>query len=300
MIPEDAFKPYVPEDFDELWASLVDEVKAVPLNFRRRPATEATRPGHRIERIDIAGLEFTCSGWIAIPLEVRKAPGFLWIPPYGQESLLPNDYGCREGMVSLSLNLLGNDAFHQEKYQPSRGYFARGIDDPRTWIFRRMLGDCLIAMRVLQAQIEADEDRLGVMGLSQGGGLAIWTGALSSIPRAVCADLPFLGTMLHSLSRNAYRYPLKEIVDHIESTPLGREMVMHTISYFDTMNFATRLNKPAQISLGLKDPACRPETVQAIYDAIPTTEKRLIEYEGGHDWDPRMIEANRQWLLSHF
>ena len=104
--------------------------------------------------------------------------------------------------------------------------------------------------------------------------------------------------MRFAMTRNAYRYPLKELVDFMETIPVGRERVMHTLSYFDTMNVATRVKVPALVSLGAKDPACRSEQVRAIYDAIPV-EKRLIEYPGGHDWDPEMVGNNAEWLLNH-
>jgi cephalosporin-C deacetylase len=110
--------------------------------------------------------------------------------------------------------------------------------------------------------------------------------------------MPFLGAMKHALTRNAYRYPLKELVDVMDNEVLGRERVMHTVSYFDTLNFATRCNKPTQISYGLKDPACRPETVKAIFDALGAEDKKIVEYPGGHDWHEEMVLNNSSWLAS--
>ena len=62
----------------------------------------------------------------ARPGRSRRAPGFVWIPPYGRESLLPNAYGTREGFVSLSFNFFGHEAFHQEKYVTARGSKGTG------------------------------------------------------------------------------------------------------------------------------------------------------------------------------
>ena len=104
--------------------------------------------------------------------------------------------------------------------------------------------------------------------------------------------------MPFALSRNAHRYPLKELVDVMENEILGRERVLHTVSYYDTLNFATRCQKPTQVSYGLKDPACRPDTVRAIYDALPGQDNRLVEYPGGHDWHEEMILNNSSWLAS--
>ena len=287
------FVPYVPDDFDEFWAEAVEESLAIPLFFRRERTDRTSPTGHLVDRIEFRGAgEQLLEGWVAYPDGVRRTRSFLWIPPYGRESLLPNEYGTREGFTSMSLNLHGLGAFHQEKYAIERGYFGEGALAPETWVFRRLIQHVLIALRVLQAQGEADEDRIGVMGMSQGAGLSIWAGALSPIVRAVAADMPFLGAMKHALTRNAYRYPLKELVDVMEEEVLGRERVMHTVSYYDTLNFATRCDKPTQITYGLKDPACRPETVKAIFDSLKADDKNLIEYPGGHDWHEEMVVNN--------
>ncbi|MBL8047948.1 MAG: acetylxylan esterase [Chthonomonas sp.] len=290
--------PYVPEDFDQFWAEVVEEARAVPLDFRRSRRNDFVLDGFFVETIWFQSVQGrTVEGWLAIPRDGEVFPGFVWSPPYGRESLLPNRYGTRAGMVSLSLNFHGHGAFHQEKYTPTRGYFADGADDPNTWVFRRMFQDAFIAARVLEAQLEVDERQIAAMGMSQGAGLSLWLGAHCPIVRAVAADMPFLGAMPDALSRNAYRYPLKELIDYMETIPFGRERVLYTISYFDTMNQATRVRVPTLISRGLKDPACRPENVQAIYDAVPAADKQLVTYDWGHDWHPDMVENNRDFVL---
>ncbi len=154
----------VPEDFDEFWAEAKTEADAVPLDFNRSLTNAFDLPGFKVEAIAFRSVEDrTLHGWLAYPPEARRLPGFLWIPPYGQESLLPNEYGTRAGMVSMSFNFFGHGSFHQEKYSPGRGYFANGAGDPHTWIIRTMVQDCLIALRVMQAQIEVDEERLAAM-----------------------------------------------------------------------------------------------------------------------------------------
>lgn len=286
----------LPEDFDAFWNEAVAEATAVPLDVHRSFRNDFDLPGFVVETISFATVGGRrLNGWIASPPDARRLPGFVWVPPYGRESLLPNAYGTREGFVSLSFNFFGHEAFHQEKYVTARGYFAEGAADPETWIFRQMLQDAIVATKVLQAQVEVDADRVGAMGMSQGAGIAIWLGAWCSIVRAVCADMPFLGNIGHTLTTDVHRYPLKELTDFMDSIPLGRERVLNTLSYFDTAHQATRCEKPTQVSLGLKDPACRPDTVRTIFDALPGT-KRLKVYDWGHDWHPDMISNNAEWL----
>jgi cephalosporin-C deacetylase len=292
------YRPYPPEDLDEFWHAAVAEAMARPLDYRRSLKNEFDLHGFTVELIEFQGMVGRVHGWLAYPEGARRLPGFIWVPPYGRESLLPNEYGTRVGFTSLSLNLHGLGAFHQEKYAVDRGYFSEGAVDPESWIFRRMFQDCVIAFRVLQAQNEADEDRLAAMGMSQGAGISIWLGAWCNIVKAVCADMPFLSAIKYTLEKHIYRYPLKELTDFMDNVPLGHPRVNSTLAYFDTMNQATRCQVPTQVSLGLKDPAVRPESAEATFNALPGN-KRLLVYEGGHDWDPGMIENNRQWLLEN-
>lgn len=286
-----------PEDLGQFWSEVWQEASAVPLDYRRSPSEREFGTGHVVERIDFVSVGgHRVSGWLACAPGARRERAFVWIPPYGRESLLPNAYGTRKGFVSMSLNLHGEDAFHQEKYRIERGYFADGAGEPGTWIFRRMIQHVMVALRVLRAQSEADEDRLAVMGMSQGAGMSIWAGAACPFVKAVCSDMPFLSGIGHTLGRSAYRYPLKELADFIETEPVGEARVGFTLSYFDTSHVAALVNVPTQVSLGEKDPACRPDSVELAYNALATPEQRLIRYTGGHDWDPAMVQNNAEWL----
>lgn len=290
------FLPYPPEDFDDFWHEAVEEVRTLPISVQRSWTNNFNLPGFIVETLSFESVgSRKVNGWMAYPPGGRNLPGFLWTPPYGRESLLPNQYGTREGFASLSLNFFGEPAFHQEKYRIERGYFTEGAADPRTWVFRRMFQDAYMAVRILAAQHEVDENRVGAMGMSQGAGISIWLGAWCDLVKVVCADMPFLCAIRHTLLKTVHRYPLKELTDFMASIPLGEERVLNTVSYFDTMNQATRCRVPTHVTLGLKDPACRAENVRACYSALPG-KKALTELDWGHDWHPSMIETNRRWL----
>jgi cephalosporin-C deacetylase len=301
------FQPYLPEDFDGFWHETVAEVAALPVEFQRSWGEDYDLPGFKVETLTFQAIGGrTLNGWFAIPTDASglrdqgsTLPGFLWTPPYGRESLLPNEYGTREGFASLSFNFFGESAFHQEKYRIERGYFSQGAESPETWIFRQMFQDAFMAFRVLQAQHEVDENRCGCMGMSQGAGISVWLGAWCEGVRAVCADMSFLCAIKHTLLKTVHRYPLKELTDYMHKIPVGEERVLNTVSYFDTMNQATRCKVPTHVTVGLKDPAARPDNVRAMYSALAAERKELLELEWGHDWHPDMIDVNRNWLLEN-
>ncbi len=290
--------PYLPEDFSEFWQETVAEANAAPLDFHRSMTDTGRSDTHIVEEFSFRSITGdTLHGWIARPPEARKAPSFLWVPPYSRWSMQPNEYGTRPGYVSLSFNFFGESAFHEEVYHPSRGYFAQGAGRPETWVFRTMFQNLVMAARFLSAQVEVDEQRIAAMGMSQGAGLSIWLGAWCPLIKAVCADMPFLGGMPWVFSHDIHRYPLKELTDYMDQIPLGREWVMHTLSYYDTINQATQCKVPTLVTLGLKDPAVKPEQARAVYEALPG-DKNLVELDWGHDWHPSMIERNQAWLFA--
>lgn len=304
--------PYIPAGFDDFWHVNVSEAESAPLDYQI--AHEPTRPipthsgqtdpgtitsNHEIRTLTFRGIGGeTLNGWFAFPETTEPAPAFLWIAPYGRESVMPNQYGTREGFASLSFNFFGADAFLQEKYSPRRGYFSEGVLDRSTWVFRTMFRNAVIASRVLADLPQIDPRRIGSMGMSQGGGMSIWLGAWVERIKVVCADMPFLGAMHETLLKNVYRYPLKELMDYMAGIPGGQERVLETISYFDTLNQAARCTKPTLVSVGLKDPAVKPAQARAIYEALPGA-KRLIDYDWGHDWHPDMVLNNQAWLTEH-
>jgi cephalosporin-C deacetylase len=287
-------EPYPPEGFEEFWAETVAESGGAPLDFTQGPAVRESAFGHEVRTFSFRGVSGgTLHGWFALGGE--GAPGFLWVPPYGQWSMPPDQYGTRPGFTSASLNFFGHGAFHSEEYKPERGYFAQGIGDPRTHVFRRMFQDAHLALRVLAASGHADPGRLGVAGLSQGGGMAVWLGAWVPGLRAVVADYPFLSGMPWVFSRGLGRYPLREVADWADGPGGSLEQAGRTFAFFDTVNQAAHCRVPTQVCAGLRDPAVRPEQARAVYGALPG-EKELVEIDFGHDWHPSMVERNQAWL----
>lgn len=289
----------LPDEFDEFWHERTALALEARLDGRRKPTERRSPFGHRIDEIEFRGIDGTPRhGWLALPDDTESAPGFLWVPPYGLSSRFPDEYGTRPGFLSLSLNLHGYGAFHEEKYTPERGYFAWGIESPETWILGRMYQDCVLAARFLLAVPTISGSAVTAMGMSQGAGLSIWLGAFCPLVNRVVADMPFLGDVRKTLAERVFRYPLKEIKDAMEGMIMGEAVVGNTLAYFDTVHVASRCFVPTQVSLGLRDPACRPDTVRAIFDALPLAEadRRLITYDWGHDWHPDMVANNEEWL----
>ena len=289
-------EPYVPAGFDSFWEETAQEARDFPLDFSLDSQTEVTAPDHDILVVSFRGVTGSKrQGWVAVPKSGGQSPGFLWLPPYSRWSMLPNEYGTRPGYVSLSFNFFGESAFHREEYTPSRGYFADGVSEPRTWVFRTMFQDSVLAARVLDSLPMVARGRIASCGMSQGGGISIWLGAWEPLIKAVVADMPFLGAMPWVLTANVYRFPLKELTDFAFASPGNEEAVRRTLSYYDTVNQATRCKVPTRLTYGLRDPAVRPDQVKAVLGAL-AGEKEIEAIDFGHDWHPAMVSGGQAWL----
>lgn len=287
----------IPEGFDAFWQGLVEKAEAAPLDFQLTPSGGQCPDGRPVQLLDFRGVNGEeLHGWAVLSDTGEFEPGFLWVPPYSRWSMLPNQYGTRLGMASLSFNFFGESSFHQEAYKPERGYFAEGIESPETWIFARMFQNACLGMRILAELPGVDKDRLSACGMSQGGGMSVWLGAFCPLVSRVCADLPFLAGVPRLIAEGRiHRYPLKELVDWIGEDSLRKEQVLETLSWFDTAHLATRCRVPTQLTLGHKDPSVRPWQVQLIHEAL-AGEKKLDELDWGHDWHPSMVDRNRDWM----
>ncbi|MES1227351.1 MAG: acetylxylan esterase, partial [Armatimonadota bacterium] len=67
------------------------------------------------------------------------------------------------------------------------------------------------------------------------------------------------------------------------------------VSYYDTVNVATRCHVPTLVTAGTKDPSVRPAQAEALFDALPGRKKyELMDW--GHDWHSSMVARNLAWL----
>ncbi|MCS7190852.1 MAG: acetylxylan esterase [Fimbriimonadales bacterium] len=293
--------PQPPPDFEAFWRAAVAEVDAVPLRFERVHDESDDHPTHRVYRLRWMGIDKRGrEGWYAVPRYAPlPAPAVLYLPGYGVGTVPINENTMFEGMVTFSINLHGYAVEPNVPYSPELGYFTHGIQSPQTYIYRRIVQDSLLAMRVLAAQAEVDSGRLVAAGLSQGGGLAVMLGAWCPLTRCVVAELPALSYWEYLLGRPAWRYPLKEFTDFMEMTATPREAILQVLQYYDAVNHAPYVRVPVQLSLALKDPGIRAPVVFSLYDALPKPKRLLIYEEWGHDWHPEMRLRLEEWAKQH-
>jgi cephalosporin-C deacetylase len=147
------------------------------------------------------------------------------------------------------------------------GFMTRGIQDKRSYYYRRVFTDAVRAVETAAAHPAVDPGRLAVTGGSQGGGIAIAAaGLLPGLVKVAMPDVPFL---CH----------FRRAVELVDSEPYGElrrwclihrdeaERAWQTLAYFDGVQFARRARAQALFSVALMDTICPPSTVYAAFNA---------------------------------
>jgi len=213
-----------------------------------------------------------------------------------------------QGYAILALDVRGQcgETPDGRSYPTGRfsGWLTLGLDSPENHYFRQVYLDALRAVEALSHQPEVDEKRLGVFGKSQGGGLAVAAAGLANglgeraglqaRVKAVSAAIPFLADF-----RGGFRLhtdgPLVELSNYFryfDPEHKHEEGIFEVLDYFDILHFAPWFGEQMQslISIGLKDTACPPPSIHALYRAV-SGEKRLLVYpEYGHESPDEFVD----------
>ncbi|MEM2737338.1 MAG: acetylxylan esterase, partial [Thermoproteota archaeon] len=159
--------------------------------------------------------------------------------------------------------------------------------------------DCFRASKLLTEMECVMNDRIGVMGMSQGGGLTLVTVALNGKMALALSEEPFLCHFERAVEVTTTD-PYLEISRYLKTRPNDFEKVFETLSYFDAMNFAPDIKCPILMSVGLFDVTCPPSTVFATFNHIASKNKELAIYHGaGHEYINVHREKNVEWVVKY-
>jgi cephalosporin-C deacetylase len=228
----------------------------------------------------------------------RRYPGIVHFTGYGGELMVDQDF-VSAGYAVFNFShrgmLMGSDGF--DRYRPVP-LLVRDVDDRERYAYRSIVIDCLLAVAVMGEMDAVDGNRIGVMGMSQGAALALITSVLSDRVAAVSCDLPWLTDFEWQLAHEP-EGPYNEIKEYIRRYPEKRDAALRTLGYFDTVNFAAKVEKPVIVSLGLEDRVCSPESVRSLFGRIGSV-KMLLELPGiGHERSSVWRSVTRNWFDFH-
>ncbi len=291
-----------PADFDTFWDATLGDARSHPLE----PVFEAVDTG--LVTTDVFDVTFAgfggqpIKGWLLLPHDVGSSPlaragrlpCVVEYVGYGGgrgrpiDGLLPPS----AGFAHLVMDIRGQGSTWRSGDTPDvdaggetgqfPGYMTRGILDPETYYYRRLMTDPVRAVEAARAHPAVDPTRIAVNGASQGGGLTLAVAGLVPDLMIATPDVPFLCHWRRA-TEITDSDPYQELVRFVKIHRADADRVFRTLTYFDGVNFAARAKAPALFSVALMDQVCPPSTVFAAYNHYAGPKSIEIYPFNGHE-----------------
>ncbi len=263
----DLFKiqPIEPEvaNFDAFWIAQKTALAAVPMNVNvasRGRSDFADKYDFNIELTDGK----RAYGYLNVPRGNGSYPAVIRLPAYGNtENMVDDDVllAERAGVISVFLNVHSN----LPNQQGPNNYLAIGLDNPSNYYLKHVLLGVVKTIDYLQTRADFN-GQVGVIGVSQGGGLAVLAagidqriGLLVNVYPALCAH-PNLKYNKPSGFPSYWRFA--------QSIGLDANMVLNTVKYYDAVTAAKRFRGVSWTMVGYLDDVCNASTVYEAYNQI--------------------------------
>ncbi|MDA3798823.1 MAG: alpha/beta fold hydrolase [Kiritimatiellae bacterium] len=288
---------YLPEltkepDFDAFWKEQLEKNKIHPLNPK---LTEYSFPAKNVKIYDItieAHDKTVIHGWYAFPENIdSKIPCIVLYHGFG------GSRGAPQGLLqytSMGLAVVAFDCRDQGGTTGSNASWAngsrtsvvsQGILDPDSYYSKHLYLDSIRALDFASTRDELDQNRIAIMGGSQGGALVSAVAALDDRPAIAIGAVPSNSNITARVMNENGSF--SSVSNYLRKHPDQIEQCLKTLSYFDTMNMADKIRCPYLAGVGGKDPICPAEMFYATYNRL-VNEKHIEIYpfnghEGGGD-----------------
>lgn len=292
----------VPDDFDEFWQKQKAALAKVTMK-----STMTEVKGQRGPAFDV---QITClgapvSGYFAKPKDAKpkSLPIILWVHGAGvRSSSLGNAVtGASKGMLSMDINAHGLPNGKPAQYYKDvnagklRGYRHAGREDRETVYFKNMCLRLVRAIDFLTSQPEWDGRTVAVVGHSQGGLQALVAGGLDSRVTFIGSGVPAGCDHSGNAAGRIAGWP--KIVPVVDGKPEPK--ILQATRYVDAVNFASRCQAEAIMSVGFIDTVCPPTSCYAAYNQLKGSKQVINEPAMGHSAPAHIKDAFMKAVLAH-
>ncbi|TAE06176.1 MAG: hypothetical protein EAZ95_19305 [Bacteroidetes bacterium] len=279
-----------PADYKTFWANAKAQLAKVAPDYK---LTKLPAPAHGLYQaysLEMKSADnYTIRGVYRVPAKGTNFPAMLQLPSLGglfvdAPSLGENAYrGTPTDFAVLSLNIRAHgksdSPFVVKDYHQLITY---GLADKDTYFYKGALLDCMRAIDFLASRPEINSEKIGVEGMSQGGGLSLLLAGLDKRISICAPDVPFLCDM-ETLVADA-SWASSELKRYQKTVPnVSLWTLEQNYKYFDTKNVAESITCPVIMSIGLQDWTCPPHTCYATYNKIKSTKAVFLYTYGAHE-----------------
>ncbi|MDQ0646050.1 cephalosporin-C deacetylase [Microbacterium natoriense] len=288
-----------PADFDAFWADTLAVTRGFPLDVTLTPHPTLLT---QLEVFDVTFRGFggtPIHAWLRVPARARgPLPGLVQFFGYGngRGHALRDLRWASAGYAHLVVDARGQGHGHTDDDHPSGGpsaggFLTRGIRSPEEYYYRRVFADAVRAVEALRTLELVDPSRVGVVGASQGGGIALAMAGLVPDLSAVIIQAPFL-CELDRAAVLSTEFPYALLTQYLADRREDAAAALDTLRYFDGVNLAKRASAPALLSTGLLDGIAPPETVLPAFTAYGGEKQIVLWPYNGHEAGGDLDEEN--------
>jgi cephalosporin-C deacetylase len=283
-----------PADFDVFWDKSLEEMEEI------NPDVELVKADFQVSFAECYHMYFTGVGGARIHAKLLKPknisgknPAVLRFHGYHANS---GDWFFHLPYVAMGYTVAALDCRGQGGLSQDlggvtgttvRGHIIRGIDDvPEKLLYRQIFLDTAEMAKIVMAMPEVDEERVGALGGSQGGGLTLACASLVPQIKKVAPNCPFICDYKRvwdmDLAKDAYD-ELKQYFRRHDPLHKREDEIFNKLGYIDVQNLVHRIKGEVIIAVGLMDTICPPSTQFAAYNKITSKKSLAIYPDFGHE-----------------
>jgi cephalosporin-C deacetylase len=264
-----------PDDFDSFWSTKLAAQAKIPINPVLTPV-QTDVPGVELNMFVLDSLGSKTHGYVAKPAREGQFPAVIQLQYAGVYALNARGAAQRAAEGWLMINVDSHDKLPSD---PSgdipRGYQAVGNTDREKSYFLNMYLRDSRALDYLLTRPDWDGKTIVLTGGSMGGQQSLVLAGLR--PEKITAALvcvPAGADANGDLHGRKAGYP---------NWPSDNPDVMKTALYFDTVNFASRIQAPVMAGMGFIDTTSPPAGVWTMLNQIKGPKEPLPMIESEHD-----------------
>ncbi len=174
------------------------------------------------------------------------------------------------------------------------GIMLRGFEKPETYIYRYMYTDVYRAVQLLRSVDGVDANRVGIWGASQGAAVAVAAAALDGNISFLSLLYPFMNCIEDAIAKKS-EGPYQEFWRYFrlyDSQLSTLPDLCKTLSYFDILHFADKIQCPTLVGAGLTDKICLPQNTIGFYNTLQCDKRLELYHTHGHEDIPAFEDAS--------
>jgi cephalosporin-C deacetylase-like acetyl esterase len=264
-----------PDDFDEFWNAKLAAQAKVPINAVLTPV-QTDVPGVEMNMFVLDALGSKAHGYVAKPAKEGKFPALVQLQYAGVYALNARGDAQRAAGGWLVINVDSHDKLPSDPSgNISKEYQGIGNTDREKSYFLNMYLRDSRALDYLLTRPDWDDKTIVLKGGSMGGQQSlVLAGLRPDKITAVLVCVPAGADTNADLHGRKAGYP---------NWPTENPEVARTALYFDTVNFASRIQAPVLAGMGFIDTISPPAGIWTVLNQIHGIKEPLPMIESEHD-----------------